>query len=86
MGLGSAQQMSDRLIDNEHSIDAASCEFLPDFAVGGAALAVPRLPLVLEMTDRVGWEGGAEAFALGDDRPLPFFLVGRRHRRRARQR
>ena len=38
------------------------------------------------MTDWVTREGGAEAFGLGDDRPLPFFLAGRRQRRRGRQR
>src|SRR5262249_15325800 len=47
---------------------------------------LPRLLLIPEMTDWVTREGGAEAFGLGDDRPLPFFLAGRRQRRRGRQR
>ena len=55
-------------------------------ASGIAGQAVPRLLLIPEMTDWVTREGGAEAFGLGDDRPLPFFLAGRRQRRRGRQR
>ena len=70
-------------VDIEHSIDG---EFLPDFGVGGAAQAVPRLLLIPEMTDWVTREAGAEAFGLGDDRPLPLFLAGRCQRRRGRQR
>ena len=70
-------------VDIAHSIDG---EFSPDFGVGGAGQAVPRLLLIPEMTDWVTREGGAEAFGLGDDRPLPFFLAGRCQRRRSRQR